>query len=559
MGLNWFLKLSFRKKLIFNALLVSFVSAVILSSAMVAHDMMSKRSILVNQGVITAKLLSANAGAAVAFENKRSIADLLGTLTNRPEIQTAIIYKVDLSAKEGKTSFYRLEEKEDIPPPITLGVYSKSGEAKTPSKISFDEVRRFDENSLEIFEPIHISDKIQGMVFIRSELDQLSEAIRAKSVILAITLIFSIGFSIFLARIMQGALTKPIQELVTTINQVSKSKDYSIRSRKLSHDEIGELSNQFNDMLTKVQEADREKEKAALEAHRLNESLEQSVIDRTQELSEANDTLSTAMEDLQNAQSQLVENEKMASLGSLVAGVAHEINTPIGIGVTATSHLNSQIKEFDDLYQSGKIKKSDFETMLTSSKESSGIILKNLQRAAELIKSFKQVAVDQSEEQTQHFNLKTYLDDVIVSLKPQLKHTAHEFEIECEDVEVNSYPGCFAQIVTNLVGNSILHAFDDGRAGRMSLRVKQEGEEICLTFEDNGKGMTEEQLEKIYEPFFTTKRGKGGSGLGMHILYNMVSQTLNGTIDCYSEVGKGTKFEIYFPVDVANSEPTILM
>jgi len=169
------------------------------------------------------------------------------------------------------------------------------------------------------------------------------------------------------------------------------------------------------------------------------------------------------------------------------------------------------------------------------------------------------VAVDQSEEQTQHFNLKTYLDDVIVSLKPQLKHTAHEFDIECEDVEVNSYPGCFAQIVTNLVGNSILHAFDDGRAGRMSLRVKQEGEEICLTFEDNGKGMTEEQLEKIYEPFFTTKRGKGGSGLGMHILYNMVSQTLNGTIDCYSEVGKGTKFEIYFPVDVANSEPTILM
>lgn len=275
---------------------------------------------------------------------------------------------------------------------------------------------------------------------------------------------------------------------------------------------------------------------------RFNQNLEQLVEVRTQELSQT-------LENLTTTQTKLVESEKMAALGSLVAGVAHEINTPIGIGVTAASLLAEKATNFFETYQSGNMKRSDLEKFLNTATQSSTMILANLNRAAELIQSFKQVAVDQSSESKRSFKVKEYLEEILISLRAKLKTTNHKVEISCdENLTLDSYPGALSQIVTNLVMNSLIHAYDGEDAGRIEISVTVEGKVIIFEYADDGQGISEENLSKIFEPFFTTKRGQGGSGLGLHIVYNLVTQKLNGAIECQSQLGLGTKFIIKLPI-----------
>jgi signal transduction histidine kinase len=274
-----------------------------------------------------------------------------------------------------------------------------------------------------------------------------------------------------------------------------------------------------------------------------NENLEQLVQQRTAELSQV-------LADLQSTQKKLVESEKMASLGGLVAGVAHEINTPVGIGITAASLLAEKTAAFFETYKSGQMKRSQLEKFLDTAMQSSSMVLSNLNRAADLIQSFKQVAVDQSSEEQRTFDLKQYLSEVLISLKPKLRTTHHQVEIRGDEaIALNSYPGALSQIITNLVMNSLTHAYSREDAGHLVFDFKQEGEQIILEYSDDGKGIPKENLSKIFDPFFTTKRGQGGSGLGLHIVYNLVTQKLNGTIECESQVGVGTKFIIKLPLE----------
>lgn len=260
-----------------------------------------------------------------------------------------------------------------------------------------------------------------------------------------------------------------------------------------------------------------------------NENLEELVEQRTAEL--------------KATQKKLVESEKMASLGGLVAGVAHEINTPVGIGITAASLLADKTTEFFEIFKSGQMKRSQLEKFLDTAIQSSSMVLSNLTRAADLISSFKQVAVDQSTEEERTFNLKEYLSDVLISLRPKLKTTYHQVEIRGDEaISVHTYPGALAQIITNLVINSLTHAYSPEDTGHLVFDFKQEEKEIILVYSDDGKGIPPENLRKIFDPFFTTKRGQGGSGLGLHIVYNLVTQKLNGTIECESQVGDGTRF-----------------
>jgi PAS domain S-box-containing protein len=272
-------------------------------------------------------------------------------------------------------------------------------------------------------------------------------------------------------------------------------------------------------------------------------TLEREVAIRTQELSRA-------LEDLKATQSQLVEAEKMAALGGLVAGVAHEINTPVGVGVTAASLLEDKSAALREVYKSGHMKRSDLEKYLNTAEQSSSMILKNLKRAAELIQSFKQVAVDQSSEERRSFALKPYLEEILLSLRPKLKRTQHTIQINGnEDLTLDSFPGVFSQIVTNLVINSLIHAYAPDEWGHISFNFEQVDGRLIFEYGDNGRGIPEENLNKIFEPFFTTRRGQGGSGLGLQIVYNLVTQKLNGTIRCESEVGSGAKFIIEVPLD----------
>jgi len=269
-------------------------------------------------------------------------------------------------------------------------------------------------------------------------------------------------------------------------------------------------------------------------------------------LQEKNDELTKTLQELKTTQEQLIESEKMAALGNLVAGVAHEINTPLGISVTAASVLNEDTTDFLNTYKSGKTKRAELETFLDTAIESSQMILANLNRAAELIQSFKQVAVDQSGETERIFKLKDYLDEIMLSLSGEVKKTKHSVKITGnENLTLSSFPGAFSQIVTNLLMNSLIHAYNEEDSGQIKLDFKREGEVVILQYSDDGKGINSENMSKIFDPFFTTNRSQGGTGLGLHIVYNLVTQRLKGTIHCESQLGVGTKFIIKFPTSEA--------
>ncbi len=266
------------------------------------------------------------------------------------------------------------------------------------------------------------------------------------------------------------------------------------------------------------------------------------------QLQEKAQQLEQTLHNLQQAEAQLIQTEKMAALGGLVAGIAHEINTPIGIGVTAASLLVEKATAFSETFRRNTMKRSDLEKFLDLAQQSSQMTLTNLNRAAQLIQSFKQVAVDQSSELRRVFNFKAYLEEVLLQLSPMLKTTPHLIEVQGDrHLTLNSYPGAFSQIVTNLVMNSLLHAYSPGEQGHITLRCEQIEEQIIFEYADDGQGISLENLSKIFEPFFTTKRGQGGSGLGLHIVYNLVTQKLGGNIQCESQPFVSTKFIIKLP------------
>lgn len=262
-------------------------------------------------------------------------------------------------------------------------------------------------------------------------------------------------------------------------------------------------------------------------------------------------SLERSLEQLENTQAQLVQSERLASLGGLVAGIAHEINTPLGISVTATSHIAGKAMSLRKELEEGALKKSALLAFLDEHAETMGILTPNLQRASELVRSFKQVAVDQTSEQLREFEVCGFLEDVLRSLHPEMKNRPINTELDCNGPHtINSYPGALSQIVTNLVVNSLRHAYAESEVGQIKLWVESSDTELILLYSDNGCGIPKSHLDKIFDPFFTTKRGQGGSGLGLHIIYNIVTGQLGGTIECESREGEGTIFSIRFPKNV---------
>lgn len=258
--------------------------------------------------------------------------------------------------------------------------------------------------------------------------------------------------------------------------------------------------------------------------------------------------LQQALRTLQITQDQLVQSEKMGALGNLVAGVSHEINTPIGIGVTAITYLDHKTKDFRSLYETGKMRKSDLEQFLSVLEETNAMVQLNLERASTLVRSFKQISVDQSVEVKRTFHLQDYLEGIIASLKPSLKKSRLRVVVHNDSqLYLYTYPGALSQIITNLVMNSLNHAYEPEEEGTLSIQVTDAGDHIQLAYSDDGKGMTPAVLDQIFEPFFTTSRGQGGTGLGMNIVYNLVTQSLNGTIQCFSRLGQGSLFMITIP------------
>ena len=240
----------------------------------------------------------------------------------------------------------------------------------------------------------------------------------------------------------------------------------------------------------------------------------------------------------------------MASLGSLVAGVAHEINTPLGVALTALTYNQESLAAIEYKLENKSLRQQDLDNAINEQNQGYAMILRNLDRAQSLISNFKQVAVDQSSEQARNIFIKSYLKEVFDSLVPLTKGKQLEIDIEGEDFELHTYPGAIYQVMTNLLNNSMIHGFEGVDFGNIKVSIHQDGEFWHLSYDENGKGMSAEMLKAVFDPFVTTKRNQGGCGLGMHIVYNLITQLLKGEIKCNSTLGEGITVKLKLPIEL---------
>jgi signal transduction histidine kinase len=287
--------------------------------------------------------------------------------------------------------------------------------------------------------------------------------------------------------------------------------------------------------------------------HHYNEALEARVEERTRALSVSNSRLIESLQNLEKARDELVQTEKYAALGTLVSGVAHELNTPIGNAVLAASALSEMTRKLEVMAQSS-LTRSALQTYISDSKEGTLILDHNLRRAAALISSFKQLAADQHSGQRRSFRLRDVVDETVLAIAPMVRKSGHVLEADVPaDIAMNGYPGPLSQIIINLVNNSLMHAFGETRDGTMRLEAQLAPlDTVEIRYSDNGAGMTPQVLSRVFEPFFTTKLGMGGSGLGLHLVHTFVTQLFAGSVNIESQSGRGTTLHIVLPLRAPN-------
>ena len=283
-----------------------------------------------------------------------------------------------------------------------------------------------------------------------------------------------------------------------------------------------------------------------------NEYLEQTlgeVEEKQAELFILNDQLENSLEHLESTQEQLIQSEKFAALGELVAGVAHEINTPLGIGITLATFVEDKHARMSKLFEAGTLSKGDLLDYNDALTEALSVMVSSLNRSAEIISSFKNVAGEQSALELRYFNVREYFEDVLQNLRPKLKKTAHEINLICDpELVIYHYPGVFSHILTNFIINSLTHGFTEQTAGHMTIEIYKKDDHAVLVYRDDGVGITDQHLTHVFDPFYTTKKGQGSTGLGLHIVHNIVTQNLHGAIHLVTAANEGVCFTIEFPL-----------
>jgi signal transduction histidine kinase len=282
-------------------------------------------------------------------------------------------------------------------------------------------------------------------------------------------------------------------------------------------------------------------QQAQVELEELNNTLERKVTERTEDLQ-------TSMLQLKQTQQQLIESEKLAALGGLVSGVAHEVNTPLGISVTAASIIQESIDDLYRQFESESLTTTQFKELMARLNDSNAMLVNNLSRAAQLIKDFKQTAVDQVSESRIQFGVYQVLSSLLASLHPETRKIPVEPQLTGDsELVMNSLPGVLTQIISNLVLNSVNHAFTTQQSPEINISFEQDGEEVVFQYRDNGTGIDKSLHQKIFEPFFTSKRGKGGSGLGLYLVFNLIQPKLKGSLQVESELGQGVHLTFRLP------------
>lgn len=387
-------------------------------------------------------------------------------------------------------------------------------------------------------------------------------------------------------------LTTPLQELTDQINQVDLDdpEAYKLHSMNYDKNELNILGDAYNNLLDelidfkdKLAISQLETNSAKDQLDEQNLQLEQEVARKTSSLSSTmlkmevqqkelleqkqilqdennlrsraekvlittNKELKVSIVELNKAKERLLESEKMASLGMLSAEVSHEINTPIGISITSASYLLDLLVRLKQDFNQQKLSKKNINSFIENSLQSTEILNSNLNRASDLITSFKHIAVDQTSDKIRLIVVSKCLDEIIQSLQPKLKKTNHSITVHCdESIEISSHPGAIAQIIINLIINSIIHGFENINRGEITIHISLHQQTLHLDYKDNGHGLTKEGTKNLFIPFYTTKSNQGGTGLGTHIIHNLVVDTLNGCIEVKNEDESGLSYHIEFP------------
>mgnify|MGYP000359625139 CR=1 FL=1 len=539
-------QLSIRSLFLWVVMAIATLSLIVSAGLTSYNQIKHYRETLRNDVVIFADLLGAIYGdmiiSGLSDHEEEQLDGHLSKLAASPDLINLRIYEQD--------------EAGDLNP---LASYTREGDfPATPKQTSIG----------QYFEPVMTADAIEiaraienqqgrtaGYVYIKFSTQRLNREIEQAIFTTVAVIIVILALCLIVSLRMQKLITQPIERLGEFLSNTSRQRDYSARAEPTNIREIADLSVSINVMLSRVQEY-VQKQRMAEEQHRkLNASLEDMVSQRTLALKEANRELIQTLEKLHQFQRQIVQNEKMASLGDMVAGVAHEVNTPIGLGVTASTMMLDRLAIIQKEFESKTLKASTMARFLTESQENLNIIYRNLNRAAELISSFKQVAVDQSSENDRIFCFSQLVNEILLSLRPRLKQVEHDIRVDCDPtLVIETKAGPINQILINLIMNSVIHGFEDMDRGEINIIAEMMSPtKMKLIYKDNGKGISNDIRKRIFDPFVTTKRGQGGSGLGMHLVYNLVTQALNGTITITSEEGNGVEFLIIFPVESSES------
>lgn len=483
---------------------------------------------LVVSSKIQARILAEMSTASLLFEQPQSANEILSTLSESPDVVTAVLFRLE----QNKSHIF--------------AIYGDQTEIEKKTIPALNQPDTITSEHLHFTIPVQLPDQLLGFLYLKVSLTRIQTELRHAATIAAAALMLALLVTIWLAKQLSSSLLTPVYQLRKVISSVTSTQDYSQRVSQKFAAELGELVDSFNIMLGVIETYNQQRQENENKVLKLNLELEQRVEQRTQQLT-------GSLNDLKTTQLKLVEQEKLASLGSLVAGVAHEINTPVGVAVTASSHLRHVLQQSEREFHAGSLSKQRLQTFYHEMQESTDIINRNLERAAEQITSFKMVAVDQSSEETRKFKFKEYLQTIILSLRPHFKHTQHQFELNIpEDLELNSYPGCFSQMFTNLFMNSLIHGFANTQQGHITVNANIEGTQLRIDYFDNGKGIDPSIKNRIFDPFVTTNRQQGGSGLGTYILYNTVTKVLKGQIDLMLDVPAGVHFVIVFPMTPPN-------
>lgn len=470
---------------------------------------------LKTESALEAHLIADMSVAPLAFFDIKGVTDQLNRLSSDKAVLRAIVY--DLNKQPIATySPHRIASLSPAMP--ALGLYYHK-ESWTPWAFG----------NLITTVAIKQNEQLLGYLSIEKKSDRIHAFLKNMLVSLFLFSLVLLSLVYISARHLSKKILQPVLDLSQTAKKIAETNDYSMRVSHSKDNEISSLYDSFNHLLAETQS--------------LTNELEARVSLRTKELENSLDTL-------QKAQEQMVQSEKMAALGNLVSGVAHEVNTPLGNALTGGSIILKESQNLAQQIQEGTLKKSTLEQGLKVLNETAAVMNRSLSQAADLIRSFKRISIDQSAEDIREFNLHQYLEEILLTFHNNLKRVPVDVTLTGDNEFVlKSYPGLYAQIISNFIQNSLIHAFDERiKSPAISIGFQVMQDQLVLTYADNGLGMDESIKKVAFEPFTTTKRNIGGSGLGLNIIYNLITHKLKGQIALESAPLKGTKFTMTIPI-----------